>query len=231
MFDSPKFWQVALSALAAVIAAVVVWLLGRFGGLLLDAFTGARPITRLKSRWRHRRAKLIPLQAYPVAGEDDGMRKFTIRKIKAYDSKGKRIVGTIEPVHTDYWLDLEGTGKMHLFALARQGRSLEKAYSLNLEVASSTGDKVVWQREDVSVKVLFTDVFGVEQVTEGDYWDTLPESLRDDIQDKLADELMGRAQPELRGSLFKTWQEPYPYQGVTFAVSELDELEALFPPE
>ena len=157
------------------------------------------------------------------------MRKFTIRKIKAYDAKGKRIAGTIEPVRTDYWLGLEGTGKMHLFALARQGRSLEKAYSLNLEVAPVAANEVVW--EDVSVKVLFTDIFGAEQVTQGDYWDDLPVSLRDDIQDKLADELMARAQPQLRGALFKTWQEPYPYQGVAFAVSELDELEALFPPE
>ena len=161
--------------------------------------------------------------------EDDGVRKFAIRKIKAYDSKGKRIAGTIEPMHTDYWLDSEGTGKLHLFALARQGRSLEKAHSLDLEVVPAIGERDSWA--DVSVKVLFTDIFGVEQVADGDYWDELPVRLRDEIQDKLADELMDRAQPEIRVSLFKQWQEPYPYQGVTFAVSELDELEALFPSE
>ena len=42
---------------------------------------------------------------------------------------------------------------------------------------------------------------------------------------------MSRAQPEIRISLFQTKRELYPFEGVTFAVSELDELEALFPSE
>ena len=160
------------------------------------------------------------------------MRSFTIKKIRAYDSSGNRIAGTIEPVHTDYWLNSdEEPGKLPLFALTRQGRALEKAHSLLLDVASATGEGNGWSREDVHVRVLLTDVFGVEQVTRGDYWDDLPERLRDDLQDKMADELMDRAQPEIRATLFQSRQERYPYHGVAFVVSELDELEALFPPE
>lgn len=160
------------------------------------------------------------------------MRNFTIKKIRAYDAKGKRIAGTIEPVHTGYRLNPgEGQRKLHLFALSRQGRALEKAYSLLLDVASASDGKEDWSQEDVPVKVLLTDVFGVEQVTTGDYWDELPERLRDDIQDKLADELMARAYPEIKAPLFQIWQGRYPYQGVAFVVSGLDELEALFPDE
>ena len=160
------------------------------------------------------------------------MRRFKIEKIRAYDSKGKRIAGTIEPVHTEYHLDSsKGQNKLYLFALARQGRALEKAYSLRLDVTPATDDGEIRNPEEVAAKVLFVDVFGAEQVTGGDYWDEMPERLRDDIQDRLADELMERARPEIRVSLFQNQRELYPYQGVTFAVSGLDELEALFPPE
>ena len=155
------------------------------------------------------------------------MRRFKIKKIRAFDEKGKPIAGTIELAHSDYSLDSgEGPGKLHLFALARRGRSLEQAKSLRLEVipVSDTPYPKV-----VQVKVLYADIFGLERVSSGGYWDEVPESLRYDIQDTLADKLMDRAKPE--PSLFQIHREPYPYQGVAFAVSGLDELEALFPPE
>lgn len=227
MFNLPEFWH----------PIIVAWLLAQFSlwwlfRTVLWAPSRIRPIAGVKSKWRRWQVGRIRLQAYLATGENDGMRRFKIKKIRAYNKKGKKIAGTIEPVHSDYWLDSgEGQGKMHLFALARQGRVLEQAHSLRLEVAAETDDGEVWKEEDVSVKVLFTDIFGPEQVTSGDYWDEVPERLRDDIQDKLADELMERAKPEIRVSLFQNQRELYPYQGVTFAVSGLGELEALFPAE
>ena len=157
------------------------------------------------------------------------MRKFKINKIRAFDGKGKPIAGTIELAHSDYILDLvEGPGKLHLFALARRSQLLEQAESLRLVVEPASDYRTP---RDVRVKALYTDTFGLDRVSSGDYWNDVPEPLRFDIQDKLADELMDRAQPEIRVSLFQTRHERYPYQGVAFTVSELDELEALFPPE
>ena len=83
------------------------------------------------------------------------------------------------------------------------------------------------------VKVLYAHTFGLENVANGDYWNDVPEFLRFDIQDRLADQLMDRAQPENIGiltSIAAIQRERHPYQGVVFAVSGLDELEALFPP-
>ena len=159
-------------------------------------------------------------------------RNFSIQKINALNEKGKAIPGTIEPVHTDYWLDSpEEEGKLYLFALSRRGRALERAGALRLVVDTMNGDR---NTSTVRVKVLYADTFGVENVADGDYWDEIPESLRFDIQDELADQLMARAQPE-KVSFLSAFSSPererYPYQGVTFVVSELEELEALFPPE
>ena len=157
------------------------------------------------------------------------MRRFKVKKIRAYDGKGKKIAGTIELMHSDYWLDSgEGSGKLHLFALGRRGRELEQADALRLSVESRSDERTP---HEVRVKVLYADIFGVEQVTSGDYWDDVPETLREDLQDKLADELMARAQPEIRTSLFQSRRERYPYQGVVFTVSGLEELEALFAGE
>ena len=154
------------------------------------------------------------------------MRRFTIREIYALDKKGKNIGGIIEPVHPEYWLDSEeGLGKAYLFALARRSRELEHADSLRLVVSPGPDDDP--QRE-VGVKVLFTDTFGLDRVSSGDYWDEIPELQRFRVQAKLSEELMRRAQPEIRTSLFQTRHERYPFEGVAFAVSELDELEALF---
>ena len=173
--------------------------------------------------WAH----LIP--GVLVAREKDGMRRFKIKKIRAFDRKGKSIAGTIELVHSDYWLDMnEGPGKLYLFALTRRGRLLERADSLQLEVVSASNDRTP---RNMQVKVLYADIFDLDNVNSGDYWDDVPESLRFDIQDKLADELMSRAQPEIRTSLFQTRHERYPFEGVTFAVSGLEELEVLFAPE
>lgn len=147
------------------------------------------------------------------------MRQFTVKEIQAFDGKGKFIAGTIEPVHPSYWLDSDGgEGKMYLFALARRGRALKRADSLRLVVQPEAANSATQQ--DVRVKVLYADSFGVEQVSDGDYWDDVPERLRFKIQNALADELMERAKPTL-----------FQYQGVAFAVSGLDDLEALFPPE
>ena len=33
------------------------------------------------------------------------MRQFEVKEINAVDGKGKTIAGTIEPVHSGYWLD------------------------------------------------------------------------------------------------------------------------------
>ena len=159
------------------------------------------------------------------------MRRFSIRKINALNSRGRSIPGTIKPIHTDFWLDLpEGESKMHLFALSRRGQALQQAQTLRLVVEPSTADR---QDSTVRVKVLYAHTFGLENVSNGDYWDDIPESLRFDIQDRLADELMNQAPPENISFLnpLQRERERYPYQGVVFAVSELDELEALFPPE
>lgn len=157
------------------------------------------------------------------------MGKFTIKEIYALDKKGKHIGGIIEPLHPDHWLDSEkGPGKAYLFALARRGRELERANSLRLVVTPVSGGQA---SRNVRVKVLYTDTFGIDYVSSGDYWDELPEMQRFRIQAKMSEELMARAQPEIRTSLFQTRHERYPFEGVAFAVSELDELEALFPPE
>lgn len=156
-------------------------------------------------------------------------RRFSVQRINAINDKGKAISGTIEPVRTDYWLDSqEEKGKLYLFALSRRGQALERAGALRLVVDTSNGDQ---NTSTVRVKVLFAHTFGVENVADGDYWDDIPESLRFDIQDELADRLMARAQPE-KVSFFTAFssaeRERYPYRGVAFIVSELDELEALF---
>ena len=157
------------------------------------------------------------------------MRRFSIRKINALNSRGKSIAGTIEPVHSDFWLDLpEGESKFHLFALSRRGQALERAKTLRLEVEPVNS---VRRTDSVWVKVLYAHTFGLENVADGDYWDDVPESLRFDIQDKLADELMDRAPPENITPIAAFQRERHPYQGVVFAVSGLDELEALFPSE
>lgn len=227
MFNLPDFWQ----------PIVVAWLLAQLSlwwalRAALYAARRIRPARWLKSKWRRLRAGRIPVRAHPTTGEDNDMRRFKIEKIRAYDRKGKRIAGTIEPVHTEYRLDsCEEQGKLYLFALARQGRALEQADSLRLDVTPATDGGERGNPADVPVKVLFADVFGAEQVTGGDYWNEMPERLRDDIQDRLADALMERARPELRVSLFQNQRELYPYHGVAFAVTELDELTALFPPE
>ena len=157
------------------------------------------------------------------------MGKFTIKEIYALDKKGKHIGGIIEPLHPDYWLDSEkGPGKAYLFALARRSRELERADSLRLVVTPDPDGKT---SRNVRVKVLYTDTFDIDRVSSGDYWDELPEMQRFRIQAKMAEELMARAQPEIRTSLFQTRYERYPFEGVTFAVSGLDELEALFPPD
>ena len=152
------------------------------------------------------------------------MRRFKINKIHALDGKGRTIAGTIEPAHSDYSLDSEeGNGKAYLFALARKGQSLERAESLLLEVQPASDS---FESSEVQVKVLYIDIFGLDRVSSGEYWDELPQIQRFRIQDKLADEIMERAKP-----LFPFQREAHPYQGVTFAVSGLDELESLFPPE
>jgi hypothetical protein len=161
------------------------------------------------------------------------MRRFSKKKVNALDSKGKSISGTIKPVHTDFWLDLpeeEREGKLHLFALARRGQALEQAKTLRLVVEPSTADR---RTSTVRVNVLYAHTFGLEDVSNGDYWDDVPESLRFDIQDMLADALMDRAKPENIG-LFNPLQrerERFPYRGAVFSVSGLEGLEALFQEE
>ena len=115
-----------------------------------------------------------------------------------------------------------------MFGLSRRGQALERAKTLRLEVESATSDR---RTNVVRVKVLYAHTFGLENVANGDYWDDVPESLRFDIQDRLADELMDRAPPEKVAPMAAFQRERYPYQGVMFAVSELKELEALFPSE
>ena len=157
------------------------------------------------------------------------MQRFTIKEIYALDKKGKHIGGIIEPVPPDYWLDsAEGPGKAYFFALARRSRELERADSLRLVVTPGVGNGT---SSNVRVKVLYTDTFDLDRVSSGEYWDEIPEIQRFRLQAKLSEELMSRAQPEIRTSLFQTRRELYPFEGVTFAVSELDELEALFPSE
>ena len=157
------------------------------------------------------------------------MRQFTVKEIYALDRKGKHIGGIIEPVHPDYLLDSdEGPGKAYLFALARRSRELERADSLSLVVTSGSGDRAP---QYVRVKVLDINTFDLDRVSSGDYWNEIPELQRFRVQAKLSEELMSRAQPEIRTSLFQTRNERYPFEGVAFAVTELDELEGLFPPE
>ena len=226
MFDRPEIW---VPVLATFLAVFLAWLLGHLNLWWLSGLARrVRPITWAKSKWRHRQARGIPLRAYLAIGEgDNSMRQFKINKIHALDRKGRAIAGTIELVHSGYWLDTQvEEGKMHLFALARRGRALEQAKTLCLDV--SRGDDRLPDKE-MRLKVLYVHIFDVDDVSSGDYWDDVPESLRWDIQDKLADELMERARSE--PSLFRFRWDPYPYQGVTFAVSGLDEIEALFPPE
>ena len=152
------------------------------------------------------------------------MRQFEVKEIYALDAKGKAVAGTIEPVHSGYWLDSDdGPGKAYLFGLVRRGRDVERAELLDLVVASSAS---IPEPKRVRVKVLYTDVFSVEQTSRGDYWDEVPEYHRFRIQNKIADELMDRAPP-----LFPFQRERHPYQGVAFAVTGLDGLDALFPPE
>ena len=152
------------------------------------------------------------------------MRQFTVKEIYALDGKGKTIADMIEPVHPTYCLDLgENPGKTYLFALSRRGRDLEQADSLRLVVTPDSNDS---EQKNVRVNVLFTDTFNLERVSSGDYWDDIPELQRFRIQAKLADEIMERAKP-----LFPFQREAHPYQGVTFAVTGLEELETLFPPE
>ena len=157
------------------------------------------------------------------------MRSIAIRKINALNSRGKSIPGTIEPMHTGYWLDLpEGESKLHLFALTRRGKEMAQAKTLRLVVEPAAENA---PGSAVEVEVLYAHTFGVEDLPEGDYWDELPESLRLDMQDRMADELMDRADP-IPATLFSTLgRRRYPYRGVAFAVSGLDQLAALFPPE
>ena len=229
MLDKPEIWA---PVLATILAVILAWLLGHLSlWRLVGLARRVRPIAWVKSKWRRRRARRIPLGAYLTTGEDEGMRRrFSIRKINALNDKGRLIPGTIEPVHRDYWLDLpEGESKLHLFGLSRRGRELEQAKTLRLVVGPSNSEGSA-----VRVKVLYARTFGLENVADGDYWDEIPESLRFDIQDKLADQLMARAQPEKVG-VFQLISQPererHPYQGVAFVVSGLDELEALFPEE
>ena len=157
------------------------------------------------------------------------MRRFAVKKIYALNNRGRHIAGTIEPVHPGYWLDLpDGESKLHLFALTRRGKEQAQAKTLRLvvEPAAENG-----QENFVEVEVLYAHTFGVEDLPEGDYWDELPESLRLAMQDRMADELMERAAP-IPATLFSTLgRQRYPYRGVAFAVSGLDQLAALFPPE
>ena len=146
------------------------------------------------------------------------MRQFRVKEIHALDGKGRAIAGTIEPVHPSYWLEQNGgESKMYLFALARRGRALKRADSLLPVVEPESPNPAP---RDVRVKVLEADNFSVEKVSNGGYWDDVPERLRFSIQDALAGELMEPAKPSL-----------FQYEGVAFTVSELDELQTLFPPE
>ena len=157
------------------------------------------------------------------------MRRLAVKKIYALRGNGKHIAGTIEPMHPGYWLDLpDGESKLHLFALTRRGKEMAQAKTLRLVVGPAAENG---PGSAVEVEVLYAHTFGVEDLPEGDYWDELPESLRFDVQTRLADELMDRADP-IPATLFSTLgRRRYPYQGVAFAVSGLDQLAALFPPE
>lgn len=230
MLDKPEIWA---PVLATILAVILAWLLGHFNLWGISELAGrSRPVSLVRLKWSLRRARRIPLGAYLTTGEDNNMRRFSIKKVNALNDKGKSIPGTIELVHPDYGLDLpEGESKLHLFALSRRGRALEGAETLRLEVEpSSAGDR---RTSAVQVKVLSVHTFALENLSSGDYWDDLPESLRFEVQDRLADELMERAEPVDVGlfAIARNRQQRYPYQGVAFAVSGLDELEALFPPE
>ena len=227
MFNLPDFWQ----------PIVVAWLLAQLSlwWALRAALYAARrfkPVAWAKFQWRRRQAGRLPLWMYPSDWGDARMRRFTIKEIYALDQKGNHIGGIIEPVHPDYWLDSEQRhGKGYLFGLARRNRELERADCLRLVVApedAPTPDAPT--PKDVQVKVLYTDAFGLDGVSRGDYWSELPQLVRFRIQARLSEELMRRAQPEIRTSLFQTRQERYPFGGVAFAVTGLGELDALFPP-
>ena len=157
------------------------------------------------------------------------MQRFAVRKIYALNSKGKVIpAGTIRPVRQEYRLDSpESESKMHLFAIARQGKSLEQAKTLQLEVEPERAIRP----QTVGVEVLYAHTFELENLADGDYWDEVPQSLRFEVQTRLADELMDLADPEPPGLFSMPPRRRYPYQGVAFAVSGLDQLAALFPPE
>ena len=132
-------------------------------------------------------------------------------------------------MHTGYWLDLpEGESKLHLFALTRRGKELAQAKTLRLVVEP---DAENGPGSAVEVEVLYAHTFGLENLADGDYWDEVPEPLRFDMQDRMADELMDRADPIPAGLFSALPRRRYPYQGVAFAVSGLDQLAALFPPE
>ena len=213
MFSTLEFWIPIITAW--LLAHLSLW---RLWAVRNWASFGYNPVAGIKSRWRRWKAKRLRLGAHPSTGENGGMQQFKVKKIHALDGKGRAIAGTIEPVHPSYWLEQNGgESKMYLFALARRGRALKRADSLHLVVEPESSDSTP---RDVRVKVLDADNFGVEKVSNGEYWDDVPEPLRFSIQDALADELMARASPSL-----------FQYQGVAFTVSGLDELEALFPPE
>ena len=157
------------------------------------------------------------------------MQRFAVKKIYALNGKGKVIPGTIHPIHEEYRLDSpEGESKMHLFGVARQGKSLEQTKALHLEVLLEQGRPAM---HNIGVKVLYAHTFGLENLTDGDYWDEVPTPLRFHMQNRLADELMELADPDPPGLLSAIPRRRYPYQGVAFAVSGLDQLAALFPPE
>ena len=107
MLEQSEIWVPAVAAfLAAILGAFTAWLLGHISLLEIWRLVGSvRPLVWLKSKWRQRRTSRIPLRADPIIGKDSGMRQFEVKEINAVDGKGKTIAGTIEPVHSGYWLD------------------------------------------------------------------------------------------------------------------------------
>ena len=107
MLEQSEIWVPAVAAfLAAILGAFTAWLLGHIS--LLEIWRLARsvsPFVWIKSKRRRRREARIPLRVYPAIGKDSGMRQFEVKEINAVDGKGKTIAGTIEPVHSGYWLD------------------------------------------------------------------------------------------------------------------------------
>ena len=160
------------------------------------------------------------------------MRWFNIRGIYALDGKGKHIAGTIEPVHSGYWPHPETVqDAAYIFALARRGRFLQ-LNTKSLFLAVAVGPESPEQKlETVRVKVAHTHAFGLDKLFCGDYWKQVPELQRIQIQNKIAYELMSRAKPVMIKDGIPYMRDAYPYSGIAFAVSGLDELEALFPPE